>query len=768
MEILGNLLICVALLHLAHSQGPCPCVPGGACDSKPYGSLAQDISVLGLFGPCPHHGQVRCCSRAGLENLYDVMLRAAITHESDTGTRIKVRPVASVQQNHPSPSDECGCIPRGICMPHLTRQTAECSGQHELCCINARAQSNVLVNIFSANQAAPRTTTARPFRPQPVFRPNNARKNQEQLGEEDNPADNQGLPCLQAAECSKLYGSDALDIARFGVLSPCTKRGFHRCVEPNIETNTPAPKRPTPTRPPQTTTRAPPAATASTPPHQHRPENVNLVPCVQHHRCIGPLGTFYNSGSGDHLSRFGVLPQCSPGMIRCILEVDLGIFAHMDNINLPIFRSRVSPTFFNDDDNAPPVQEITEDPRKQQFDLASFSRFLNQGEKSATKFPQFQQFATAASPATTQAPPQQLPTNQDGFLTALKLLQSIAAGHNKVEIPTATAALPVGQFQQFQQQTTPATTTAVLELSQQQRFLSFQQQDVESTTQAPPVKHESRMKQFSFPASFRKQNTQTTTQAPPPVKHEKNMKKFRFPSSLRRPSGASVVKVHDTAGRVQGTPASLPEDRFRVQSRRVVHHSSTKQVTPATTATTTAKTTMAKIPRRNFFSTNNRRNIFESRRKNTQSAKKTPPEKEKSPVPKPPDPKTSISDGLKSQFANFEEKASVAEDAAGNLVISGGRHVVHLPPGISPPGQPKPSPPPGAAHIGGVGPSNPSPTAPVFFDPREAPHVIEALRNSKKAVIQVQTDDNQKMVLNVKNDQLLSILQALSAALDVV
>ena len=60
-----------------------------------------------------------------------------------------------------------------------------------------------------------------------------------------------------------------------------------RCVEPNIETNTPAPTRPTPTRPPQTTTRAPPVATASTPPHQHRPENVNLVPCVQHHRCIG-------------------------------------------------------------------------------------------------------------------------------------------------------------------------------------------------------------------------------------------------------------------------------------------------------------------------------------------------------------------------------------------------------------------------------------------------------------------------------------------------
>ena len=34
-------------------------------------------------------------------------------------------------------------------MPHLTRQTRDCSGQHELCCINQHRHNNILVNVFS-------------------------------------------------------------------------------------------------------------------------------------------------------------------------------------------------------------------------------------------------------------------------------------------------------------------------------------------------------------------------------------------------------------------------------------------------------------------------------------------------------------------------------------------------------------------------------------------------------------------------------------------
>ena len=44
---------------------------------------------------------------------------------------------------------ECGCIPRGICMQHLTRQTRDCSGQHELCCIPQHKHNDVVVNVFS-------------------------------------------------------------------------------------------------------------------------------------------------------------------------------------------------------------------------------------------------------------------------------------------------------------------------------------------------------------------------------------------------------------------------------------------------------------------------------------------------------------------------------------------------------------------------------------------------------------------------------------------
>ena len=44
-------------------------------------------------------------------------------------------------------------------------------------------------------------------------------------------------------------------------------------------------------------------------------QNVRFVPCVQPHKC---LGSVYDIGSGEHLTRYGVLPQCSDGMIRKI------------------------------------------------------------------------------------------------------------------------------------------------------------------------------------------------------------------------------------------------------------------------------------------------------------------------------------------------------------------------------------------------------------------------------------------------------------------
>ncbi len=39
------------------------------------------VFILGLFPPCPKHGDVRCCSRQGLEALYAGMLKAAISQQ---------------------------------------------------------------------------------------------------------------------------------------------------------------------------------------------------------------------------------------------------------------------------------------------------------------------------------------------------------------------------------------------------------------------------------------------------------------------------------------------------------------------------------------------------------------------------------------------------------------------------------------------------------------------------------------------------------------
>ncbi len=39
------------------------------------------VFILGLFPPCPKHGDVRCCSRQGLEVLYAGMLKAAISQQ---------------------------------------------------------------------------------------------------------------------------------------------------------------------------------------------------------------------------------------------------------------------------------------------------------------------------------------------------------------------------------------------------------------------------------------------------------------------------------------------------------------------------------------------------------------------------------------------------------------------------------------------------------------------------------------------------------------
>ena len=90
----------------------------------------------------------------------------------------------------------------------------------------------------------------------------------------------------------QVYGQDPLDIARFGVLPPCSRKGRHRCVEPRAHQDQTG-QQLFPTPPPLT---VPPAPRTESPAHRSGPpppllavsdQNIRLVPCVERGKCPG-------------------------------------------------------------------------------------------------------------------------------------------------------------------------------------------------------------------------------------------------------------------------------------------------------------------------------------------------------------------------------------------------------------------------------------------------------------------------------------------------
>ena len=64
------------------------------------------------------------------------------------------------------------------------------------------------------------------------------------------------------------------------------------------------------------------------------PPTVTIVPCVS--SCPGDV---YSRDSEEDINKFGLLPPCSGYMVRCIYPINLEIFMHEENFNLPIFNS---------------------------------------------------------------------------------------------------------------------------------------------------------------------------------------------------------------------------------------------------------------------------------------------------------------------------------------------------------------------------------------------------------------------------------------------
>jgi len=857
-------LMLVSALRASFAQeGPCPCVPAGACSSPPYGALPLDISVYGLYGPCSGIGSVRCCSRSGSEYLFggggtEDLLLAALTAQ-DSAARVKIKPVQRVNhaEKNPFSRNDCGCIKRGICPPHLTRHSDRCTGNRELCCISQHRQT--LKELFSADRER---DDGRLTRPQPVFRPDTKSRQQSQK-EEVNDLDSQGLVCLEAANCNKIYGWDALDIANFGVLPPCSKPGFLRCVEPKPSTVAheagrnrpdPSPSRTArPTRPPPPPSARPiprrpdatllhrlgfptedllsttlqdlraanptvergnlrlPEAVAAARALQLPDQSVRLVPCVQRTKCIGSV---YDPNSVEHLSRFGVLPQCSGSMIRCIFELDLGIFSHQDNINLPVFttdKERVNQQIFNerrffepeneeqdlhelemhfvdyqDTDDSHQHQEHTHDhytrklqnilgrkvsaqkihnaapkteelvgaflhrhrfgqqqQQQQQRINDGFNHFTRQQEEETSRGGQ----PNFGFPEEPRPPLQQQPER----------LQEIREDIQHFDQIRRQLLHQIQRENQGDQRSSNTNRAALLEEMRQTaaRILdadrAARDDDDDVTTAGQPA-----------PAP----QTTSPLQALQNIANGAQSKNFASEEHNRAKDIVVKEKLNNVAKQKErfGPPgSSVVKSASSASQRRQQSSAQTSQAEPQ-------KAKPVEV--RNFFTSKKRPNIF-NRLRQLGEQRKAKVQKAKKKRVKLLKQKQEESE-FKSQFKELERAASVVEDAAGNVVVSGGTKVFHLPPGISPPpGFGPPPPPPNPAHINpapnqAASAKKPAASAPVFFDPAEAPDVVNALRNSKNAVIEVQTDDNKKMVLNVQNGQLLDILKALHLALNAV
>jgi len=192
-------------LTVVESDEVCPCVDRRSCKTPPYGTHVLDIAVFGLFVPCKRHGDVRCCPREELGELFGSILQDG--GSVDTGK-------------------ECGCVPKGNCLLSLISTPSDCSELDELCCIpNADAdavfqlfknkEDKLLDDIFNQD-----TLLFHSLPPQETVK---------EIVDEQ--LDYYILPCVPGLKCKRVYGFDPLDIANFGSLPHCSRRGFVRCVE---------------------------------------------------------------------------------------------------------------------------------------------------------------------------------------------------------------------------------------------------------------------------------------------------------------------------------------------------------------------------------------------------------------------------------------------------------------------------------------------------------------------------------------------------------
>jgi len=301
----------------------CSCVTSLTCTTVPYGRLALDIALLGVHAPCPEPGQVLCCDRSGLEDLYgDSEPRRRLLEQVHLGanSNIIVSPELDIPdgETNPSqvhkveeieikadsdndatrrpesfehdksnveesftsvgneyPSSKCGCIPAGICpqqFKHAGIDQCDVSAGLELCCVDVVDE-----------------------------------------GEPQNGAEIEGTVHAEGPQQeAQAQVEDTVNAAEPQHVAPVDSSNPN--IEVSLGDNSPVVEL------------------------NEKQPNLNPSPSLYLVPCTNPCtGIPYSPIDTQHRELYGVLAECSSGLVRCIYHLDLQQFIHPDNFNLPVF-----------------------------------------------------------------------------------------------------------------------------------------------------------------------------------------------------------------------------------------------------------------------------------------------------------------------------------------------------------------------------------------------------------------------------------------------
>jgi len=312
----------------------CRCALPSSCPTPVHGSLPHDIEVYGHHPPCPTPGETLCCNRVGdiierhsISELVEVTLPVSNIStvgdhnrtKNDSSDNIEVvndtssksldlgREKIKIGASGSDLGTKCGCIPVGICLEKFRRtggdQCDKTAGL-ELCCVTLQdeehdrevqivAQEDVISHYEedSQRETSPVVVdgshiSSSPL-PQVHFVP------QDKASEPKNVL---------------LGGNSTFDKIDSSATSQAPQPQLSLLPEDVANHN------------------------QEVGPSTLEPQPLSLVPCTP--TCNGIA---YSPDNSQHKKKYGVLAECSPGLVRCIYQLDLQLFLHPDNFNLPVF-----------------------------------------------------------------------------------------------------------------------------------------------------------------------------------------------------------------------------------------------------------------------------------------------------------------------------------------------------------------------------------------------------------------------------------------------